>query len=96
MAESACYCTDLTPGGCHKESTNLEEFHAFLMGEVAFDALEWLAAMCFYVPNKGQQMVRYVGFYRNVARGKRKKNDQDELIPSILEPEGSAKEYKRN
>ncbi len=24
-----------------------------------FDALEWLAAMCFHVPNKGEQMVRY-------------------------------------
>ena len=55
--------------------------------EKIFDALEWLAAMCSHVPNKkGQQMVR----------GKRKKNDQDELIPSILEPESSAKEYKRN
>jgi Putative transposase len=64
--------------------------------EKIFDALEWLAAMCSHVPNKGQQMVRYVGFYSNVARGKRKKNDQDELIPSILEPESSAKEYKRN
>ena len=31
-----------------------------------------------------------------MARGKRKKNDQDELIPSILELEGSSKEYKRN
>ena len=56
--------------------------------EKVFDALEWLAAMCSHVPNKGQQMVRYVGFYSNVARGKRKKNDQDELIPSILEPHG--------
>jgi len=64
--------------------------------EKIFDALEWLAAMCSHVPNKGQQMVRYVGFYSNVARGKRKKNDQDGLIPSILEPESSAKEYKRN
>ncbi len=24
-----------------------------------FDAFEWLAAMCFHVPNKGEQMVRY-------------------------------------
>ena len=64
--------------------------------EKIFDALEWLAAMCSHVPNKGQQMVRYVGFYSNVVRGKRKKNDHDELIPSILEPGGSAKEYKRN
>lgn len=41
-------------------------------------------------------MVGYVGFYSNVDSGKHKKNDQDELIPSILEPGGSAKEYKRN
>ena len=27
--------------------------------EKTFDALEWLAAMCSHVPNKGEQMVRY-------------------------------------
>jgi hypothetical protein len=27
--------------------------------ENVFDALEWLAAMCSHVPNKGEQMVRY-------------------------------------
>ena len=27
--------------------------------ERVFDALEWLAAMCSHVPNKGEQMVRY-------------------------------------
>ena len=64
--------------------------------EKIFDALEWLAAMCSHVPNKGEQMVLYYGYYSSVARGKRKKNDQDELIPSILEPYGSSKEYKRN
>jgi hypothetical protein len=36
------------------------------------------------------------GFYSNVSRGKRKKQNQDELIPSILEPDGSSKEYRRN
>jgi len=64
--------------------------------EKVFDPLEWIAAMCSHVPNKGEQMVRYYGFYSNVARGKRKKNEQDELIPSILEPDGSSGEYKRN
>ena len=64
--------------------------------EKVFDALEWLAAMCSHVPNKGEQMVRYVGFYSNVSRGKRKNQDQDDLIPSILEPDGSSREYKRN
>jgi len=65
-----------------------------------FDALEWISAMCSHVPNKGGQMVRYYGFYspasRGMARGKRKKRDNDELIPSILGPEESSNEYKRN
>ncbi len=58
--------------------------------EKIFDALEWLSAMCSHVPNKGEQMVRYYGFYSNVSRGKRKMQDQDGLIPSILEPDGSS------
>jgi len=59
--------------------------------EKVFDALEWLAAMCSHMPDKGEQMVRYYGFYSNVSRDKRKKQDQDGLIPSILEPDGSSK-----
>ena len=64
--------------------------------EKVFDALDWLAAMCSHVPNKGEQMVRYYGYYSNVARGKRKKQDQDERIPSILETDGSSKEFRKN
>ena len=64
--------------------------------EKVFDALEWLAAMCSHVPNKGEQMVRYYGFYSNGSRGKRKKQDRDKRISSILEPEGSSKEYRKN
>ena len=45
-----------------------------------------LAAMCSHVPNKGEQMARYYGFYSNVARGKRKKTDADDKIPCFLEP----------
>ena len=30
-------------------------------------------------------MIRYYGYYSNVSRGKRKKEDQDALIPSIIE-----------
>jgi hypothetical protein len=60
------------------------------------DALEWIAVMCSHVPNKGEQMVRYDVSYSNVARGERKKKDQDDLIDSILEPDSSSREYKRN
>jgi len=51
-----------------------------------FDAVEWLAAMCSHVPSKGEQMVRYYGYYSNVARGKRKKAAVDDQVPCILEP----------
>ena len=61
-----------------------------------FDALEWLAAMYSHVPNKGEQIVRYYGYYSDVARGKRKICDQDELTPSILEPDESSKERRKN
>lgn len=61
-----------------------------------FDALEWLAAMCSHVSNKGEQMVRYCGYYSNVSRGKRKKSHQDELIACILEPDASSKKYRKN
>ena len=61
-----------------------------------FDALEWLAAMCSHVPNKGEQMVRYYGYYSNVSRGRRKKSDQDGLVPCILQPEESSKGYRKN
>ena len=37
--------------------------------EKDFDALEWIAAMASHVPNKGEQMVRYYGYYSNVSRG---------------------------
>ncbi len=61
-----------------------------------FDALEWLAAMCSHVPNKGEQMARYYGYYSNVARGKRKKADADDKIPCILEPELTDKAFRQN
>ena len=64
--------------------------------EKILDAMGWLAAMCSHVPDKGEQMVRYYGHYSTVSRGKRKKAELDELIPSMLEPEGSSKAHRKN
>ncbi len=61
-----------------------------------FEALEWLAAMCSHVPNKGEQMARYYGYYSNVSRGKRKKAGADEKISGILAPELSNRASRRN
>jgi len=42
------------------------------------------------------QMVRYYGYYSNVSRGKRQKENQDGLIPYILEPSEDSRAYRKN
>jgi len=56
--------------------------------EKVFDALEWLAAMCSHVPNKGEQMVRNDGYYSNASRGKPRSTEKNwaSLIQNIYEP----------
>jgi hypothetical protein len=61
-----------------------------------FPALEWLAAMCSHIPNRGEQMVRYYGWYSNVSRGKRQMAGTDDALPCILEPLGDEKTFRRN
>ena len=39
-----------------------------------FDALDWLAQLTTHIPNRGEQMVRYYGFYSNKMRGMRRKS----------------------
>ena len=64
-------------------------------GEKVFNALEWLAAMCSHIPDRGEQMVRYYGYYSNVSRGKRKETE-DDGVSCILEADKSSKEYRKN
>ena len=37
-----------------------------------FPVLDWILAITAHIP-KGEQLVRYYGYYSNVSRGKRKK-----------------------
>ncbi len=46
--------------------------------------------------SKGEQMVRYYGYYSNVSCGRRKRENQDALIPSILEPDEDSRVYRKN
>jgi len=62
----------------------------------SFDALEWLAARCSHVPNKGEHMVRYYGYYSNVSRGKRQKTGDDAAMAYILEPPLPDKTFRKN
>jgi len=61
--------------------------------------------MCLTRVNPAVAGVRYYGYYSNVSRGKRQKENQDGLMPYILEPveslqvnrpAGSSKEYRKN
>ncbi len=54
-----------------------------------FDAPEWLAAMCSHVPNPGEQMVRYYGWYSNVSQGKRQKSTEEDAVPNIIESDSA-------
>ena len=58
-----------------------------------FNALDWLALLTTHIPIKGEQMVRYYGYYSNKSRGMRKKDGKDDavafLIESDVSPSGS-------
>ena len=61
-----------------------------------FDALEWLAAMCSHVPGKGEQMVRYYGYYSNKSRGMRRQAGKEDDVPALINSDLSIKEFRRN
>jgi hypothetical protein len=52
--------------------------------------------MSSHIPDKGEQMVRYYGYYSEVCRGRRQKENQDGVIPYIIEQEENSKEYRKN
>jgi len=49
-----------------------------------FSACDWLAALTAHIPNAGEHLVRYYGWYSNGTRGKRQKT-QDEGSSTIEE-----------
>ena len=48
-----------------------------------FVALDWLARLVTHIPNRGEQLVRYYGYYSNKSRGMRKKTETDSQTPSL-------------
>jgi hypothetical protein len=61
-----------------------------------FEALDWLAQLVTHIPNKGEQMVRYYGYYSNKSRGMRKKAGADDQVPALIESAESSAAYRRN
>ena len=52
--------------------------------------------MCSHVLNKKEQMVCYYGYYSDDCRGRRKKADEDGLVPWILQPQESSEQYGKS
>ncbi len=61
-----------------------------------FEALDWLAQLTTHIPNKGEQMVRYYGFYSNKSRGLRKKAGTDDQVPALIDSDISPKAFRKN
>lgn len=61
-----------------------------------FDALDWLAQLVTHIPNRGEQMVRYYGFYSNKCRGLREKAGADDQLPALIESDVAFKQFRNN
>ena len=61
-----------------------------------FKALDWLAQLVTDIPNKGEQMVRYYGYYSNKSRGMRKKAGLDDQVPALVEAGISSTAFRKN
>ena len=52
--------------------------------------------MCSHIPNQGEQMVRYYGYYSNVSRGKRQMAGKDDDVPCILDAQEDSKTFRKS
>jgi len=61
-----------------------------------FLALDWLAQLVSHIPGKGEQMVRYYGYYSNKSRGMREKAALDEQVPFLIDTDIDSKEFRKS
>ena len=62
-----------------------------------FSPLDALAALTSFIPEKGQQTVRYYGYYSNKARGMRRKRPQDPAtVAAVPLPETESDDFRRH
>ena len=61
-----------------------------------FEALDWLVKLTTHIPNKGEQMVRYYGYYSNKSSDLRKKAGTDDHVPALIDSDISRKAFRKN
>jgi len=67
-------------------------------GFIEFTPLDFLAAVTSFIPDKGQQLVRYYGFYSNVKRGLRVKisfTPAPELLSPTKDPDDENSSFRK-
>ena len=64
--------------------------------EQTFDAPDWLARLVVHIPNKYEQLVRYLEACSNKSGGMRKKAGPDDVVPSIAPGELTSKQFRRS
>ncbi len=60
-----------------------------------FPVLDWITTLTAHIPNKGEQLVCYYGYYSNVSRRKRKKEKPEKQEIIALDPQPVSKELKK-
>ncbi len=58
--------------------------------------MQALAQLTTHIPNKGEQMVRYYGYFSNKSRGLRKKTGTDDDVPALIDSDISCKAFRKN
>lgn len=61
-----------------------------------FSAVDFMARLITHIPNKGEQLIRYYGYYSNKSRGLRKKAGTDNQVPVLVESDISKKQFRKN
>ncbi len=59
-------------------------------------ALDWLAHLVSHIPGKGEQLVRYYGYYSNKSRGMRKKASLDDMVLYLIDTDIDNKEFRKS
>ena len=52
-------------------------------GRHSFEAVEFIARLVAHIPDKGQVMQRYYGYYASRTRGERRKADEPAAVPGV-------------
>ena len=61
-----------------------------------FSATDFLARLITHIPNKGEQLVKYYGYYSNKSRGLRKKEETGNDTPAIINSDILRKSFRKN